>query len=97
MAAFAQAVGANALLLGATMALAVSSALCFVLAASRGDVVELPAPQKGIGSAYVRVGAAMGCFGFLFAMMIMQFVIAPSASCARRGTSCSPCASWPFR
>lgn len=77
LAAFAQAVGANALLLGATMALAVSSALCFVLAASRGDVVELPAPQKGIGSAYVRVGAAMGCFGFLFAMMIMQFVIAP--------------------
>ena len=47
LAAFAQAVGANALLLGATMALAVSSALCFVLAASRGDVVELPAPQKG--------------------------------------------------
>lgn len=77
LATFAQAVGANAFLLGATLVLSASSALCFVLTAARNGTVESAVFRRGMGTAYARVGLAMGCFGFLFALMIMQFVIAP--------------------
>lgn len=77
LASFAQMVGATAILLAATAGLSAVSAACYVVLAVKSEVLAYDTPSASLGSAYVRIGCSLGCFGFLFTMMIMQFAIAP--------------------
>ena len=77
LAAFAQQAGANSVLLFATAALSVLSAVCYGFASARGEAMEHQRPVSGLGQAYCRIAVSLGLFGVLFSMMIMQFSIAP--------------------
>lgn len=77
LAAFAQQAGANSVLLFATAALSVLSAVCYGFASACGEAMEHQRPVSGLGQAYCRIAVSLGLFGVLFSMMIMQFSIAP--------------------
>lgn len=72
-----QIIGARALLLLLTVGLTLVSALCYGIASSSREPLVIRTPTRGLAAAYARIGASFGCFGFLFAMMVMQFMIAP--------------------
>lgn len=74
---FAQVVGATTVLLAATAALSIASAACYISLAVKSKVPAYDPLPVPLGSAYVRIACSLGCFGFLFTMMIMQFAIAP--------------------
>lgn len=79
LAAFAQYLGVNHALLLLVACLAVMSCGLYVAAVLSGRDAR-PASVRllpGLGAAFARIIACFGLFGFLFAMMIMQFLIAP--------------------